>query len=879
MQVASVERIHLDKAIQLFDLINVANYNNFIVKGKKADYVSHNCGIMDEINFSAGPANAKLAANAMMKTYRAVKSRMKSRFISSGRPLPTILWMISSKKSENDFLEQYAKEVKDDPSTYIVDEPIWNVKPKGTYSTKTFKVAVGNKFLASKMIGDNEDVDSYIKQGYKIVDVPVDFKADFKKDVDGALMDIAGISASSSLKYLSVETMMETMLPDKNPFTTEILNIGTKDKLRIQDFFLPNLIKEKQFSKPIYIHIDMSQSGDKTGIAAIAIEGAKRIDENDPDAQPELYYKMLFGVDIKNPTDAQVDFAKTRQFIYYLKGLGWNIKCVSTDGFQSTDTQQRIAEHGINAKVLSLDRTPIGYEVLKSAINDKRVGLLNIEQLKKEAAEIQRDMKTGKIDHPENGCFTGDTKVSLVDGRDLTFTELVKEYEEGKVNYVYSFNHTTKRVEPKLIKKAWMTIKDANLVEVKLDNDEVIRCTPNHKFMLRDGSYVEAKDLQSGQSLMPLYRKVSHKGLTGYRLYYEPIEEVWHYEHRQFVSKPNDRIKKDEVVHHINFNKLDNTPNNLRVMSRQSHTLLHNRNQSDEERLKRSLSVKKWHEEHRNTIEYEIRADKTRQSIFANLGSEAANKRADKQKRILAIEEIFNVEWDKLSHSEKNRLGNKYSRMIDPTIQQRISSTLSKRHKEGLFDKAIVALKKHNESVKGKPRSAEDKEKMRAAHKRIKEYKNHKVVSVRYLDYTADVYDIEVEDNHNFALSSGIFVHNSKDLLDAVAGALWSASMDKDSYVYQHGEDLITSLEINMTPSDNKMQVMKDLHDMLAQDAQKAKEDAAKIVKRAEEKKLVNLTNMTEEQKQAYTNQTMLDADDDDDVYTPTRLDDSIILF
>lgn len=522
MQVASVERIHLDKAIQLFDLINVANYNNFIVKGKKADYVSHNCGIMDEINFSAGPANAKLAANAMMKTYRAVKSRMKSRFISSGRPLPTILWMISSKKSENDFLEQYAKEVKDDPSTYIVDEPIWNVKPKGTYSTKTFKVAVGNKFLASKMIGDDEDVDSYIKQGYKIVDVPVDFKADFKKDVDGALMDIAGISASSSLKYLSVETMMETMLPDKNPFTTEILNIGTKDKLRIQDFFLPNLIKEKQFSKPIYIHIDMSQSGDKTGIAAIAIEGAKRIDENDPDAQPELYYRMLFGVDIKNPTDAQVDFAKTRQFIYYLKGLGWNIKCVSTDGFQSTDTQQRIAEHGINAKVLSLDRTPIGYEVLKSAINDKRVGLLNIEQLKKEAAEIQRDMKTGKIDHPENG---------------------------------------------------------------------------------------------------------------------------------------------------------------------------------------------------------------------------------------------------------------------------------------------------------------------------------------------------------------------SKDLLDAVAGALWSASMDKDSYVYQHGEDLLTSLEINMTPADSKMQVMKDLHDMLAQDAEKAKEDAAKVLKRAEEKKLVNLTNMTEEQKQAYTNQTMLDADDDDDVYTPSRLDDSIILF
>lgn len=403
MQVASVERLKLEDSIQLYDLVNVSDHHNFIVRGKKADYVSHNCGIMDEINFQAGPANAKMAANAMMKTYRAVKSRMKSRFIVSGRPLPTLLWMISSKKSENDFLEEYAKEVKGDPSTYIVDEPIWNVKPKGTYSTQTFKVAVGNKFLASKMIRDGEDPLSYEKQGYRLIDVPIDFKADFLKDVDGALMDIAGISASSSLKYLSVETIKETLLPEKNPFTAEILNIGTKDKLRIQDFFQPELIPEELYTKPIYIHIDMSQSGDKTGIAAIAIMGAKKIDEDDPDAQPELYYKQIFGVDIKNPTDAQVDFSKTRQFIYYLKGLGWNIRCVSTDGFQSTDTQQQIAKHGINAKVLSLDRTPIGYEIFKSAINDRRVGLLNIELMLKEASEIQRDMKTGKIDHPENG--------------------------------------------------------------------------------------------------------------------------------------------------------------------------------------------------------------------------------------------------------------------------------------------------------------------------------------------------------------------------------------------------------------------------------------------------------------------------------------------
>ena len=34
------------------------------------------------------------------------------------------------------------------------------------------------------------------------------------------------------------------------------------------------------------------------------------------------------------------------------------------------------------------------------------------------------------------GCFTKDTKVLLADGRKLSFEELIKEYKEGKKNYM-----------------------------------------------------------------------------------------------------------------------------------------------------------------------------------------------------------------------------------------------------------------------------------------------------------------------------------------------------------------------------------------------------------------------------------------------------------
>jgi intein/homing endonuclease len=49
---------------------------------------------------------------------------------------------------------------------------------------------------------------------------------------------------------------------------------------------------------------------------------------------------------------------------------------------------------------------------------------------------------------------------------------------------------------------------------------------------------------------------------------------------------------------------------------------------------------------------------------------------------------------------------------------------------------------------------------------------NHKVISIKELDTTEDVYDIEVDGNHNFALSAGVFVHNSKDSADAFCGSV-----------------------------------------------------------------------------------------------------------
>ena len=57
------------------------------------------------------------------------------------------------------------------------------------------------------------------------------------------------------------------------------------------------------------------------------------------------------------------------------------------------------------------------------------------------------------------------------------------------------------------------------------------------------------------------------------------------------------------------------------------------------------------------------------------------------------------------------------------------------------------------------------------------------VLSNILIDRDCDVYDLEIEDNHNFALAAGVFVHNSKDISDSLAGAFYNALSHKQSLI------------------------------------------------------------------------------------------------
>ena len=186
------------------------------------------------------------------------------------------------------------------------------------------------------------------------------------------------------------------------------------------------------------------------------------------------------------------------------------------------------------------------------------------------------------------GCFLGDTKVALTDGRNITFKELINEEKIGKKNYCYTIGHDD-RIAIGEIKNPRITKQMAEVIKVVLDNNEEIICTPGHQFMLKDGSYKMAKDLTPDDSLMPLYRQYSKIGgritIEGYEMVFDSKTNKCIFTHslsdRYNLEKGVSLIEHGDTIHHKDFNKLNNNPDNLVRMKSREHlfyhtTMLHN---------------------------------------------------------------------------------------------------------------------------------------------------------------------------------------------------------------------------------------------------------------------------------------------------------------
>ena len=372
----------------------------------------------DEVNFGIGNNVEKQKAK-LKKMISQIDARMISRF-GKGTYLPTLNIIASSKDSEQAFMESYIdmKRQNESKTTLIIDEPQWIVRnDKGSPDDPgSFYVAIGNKFLAHELLPVNAtelEVEAYREKGYTLLKVPPIYREAFEDNLDLALTDNAGISTASSIKYISGVRLNQTKTDTyQNIFTKDIIEVGNnpEDRLQYANFFDLSRVNPSDKSKPLFIHLDMSTggsgNGDKTGIAGVWITG-KRPSQDGQSSGKELDFKLAFSVSIKAPKGFQISFEKNRNFIRWLKDVGFAVKGVSSDTYQSAQIQQQLKADGFHAEIISVDRVDKDkvckpYAFLKSAIYERQIKMYKkCDLLTDELTSLER-LTDGHIDHPKN---------------------------------------------------------------------------------------------------------------------------------------------------------------------------------------------------------------------------------------------------------------------------------------------------------------------------------------------------------------------------------------------------------------------------------------------------------------------------------------------
>ena len=799
-------------------------------------------GIGDELNFFRIIQQSKRSQEGeydpAQRLYDTISRRIKGRFMKSGLTLGKF-FLLSSAQYPDDFIERRVKEAEEDGSLgntiKIIRKSIWQAKRDvmitgyPVFSKKTFRVEIGTSKRGSRLIDEYDRKTSEVKQVIepsvaegKIINPPIDLYDDFFRNIEGAVRDFGGETTRAIAPFFTDVSVIYDAIKQSlytHPWTREETTLRDGSQLEIDRLFEREKDKEGNATgkwkpryhseKARYWHGDLAESGDSAGLSIIHIAGWRQIMDSQGKTEDRPIFMADLMLRINPPPGEQITFSDIRIVLFILRDHGMYLYKGSCDSFQSTDFLQIMESNGLVCDKLSIDRDVAPYTVLKDAFFDRRIIMYNYEPVITELIRLERNKD--KIDHPPNGCFTGDTKVALLDGRNVSFEDLVREYSEGKKNWAYSIDFSNKKIVSKEILNPRKTFDANKLLEITLNNGEKVRCTAEHRFMLSDGSFIEAQYLKADDSLMPLYRKYSNDGLLGYELLYSPFEEVWHYTHTYFTGK----IQRGFVRHHVDFNPKNNNPENIKIILRNEHKKKHNNETLDYTKISKSLS--KYYLENKINPVFLSRNEKIRQTL-RNKDSKQNHWRKFKEDKLMYI---FYRLLRRLFWKKRISEALKQSHKIFPEIWENSRKALQKFNLSEIGRNTHAeAFRKVNERIrkgeikrsswikgltKEDPRVTkciEGAAKVRRGTKKINgKYVriNHKIIDIKEIEGTFPVYDLTIEGTENFALSSGVFVHNSKDVADSLAGAVFNAFMNEASTEYMRSR-VPVSLEHPIRP-------------------------------------------------------------------------------
>lgn len=376
-------------------------------------------------------------------------------------------------------------------------------------------------------------------------------------------------------------------------------------------------------------------------------------------------------------------------------------------------------------------------------------------------------------------CFSGDTRVALVDGSAPTLEELAERGERGEQFWGYSLGPHGRIIVTLL--DAPRYIGRDSLAEIVLDNGESIFCTPDHEFIARDGQMKEAGQLRPGYSLMPLYRQAAR----GYEMVYQPLNghlfpthrlaDEWNLRHGIYEDLPGTHR------HHLDGDRRNNRPWNITRMDASEHIRLHNQE---------SYGSDFDPDEHGAAIREAL----NRLSLDPEWRKQFGDAQRRRALRFWEEDEYAETRAALLEQrrnpSDETRLAHRLAmlrRYSDPAERERQSELMklawanddgSRRQKQAEIARRINLRSEITEdtvraaldeigSLRGAARLLNcDRAVFRRFPDVIRAFKgqplndNHKILEIREVSGDHDVFCLTVPEAGNFALEAGVFVSN-----------------------------------------------------------------------------------------------------------------------
>lgn len=324
---------------------------------------------------------------------------------------PGALCFLGQARYEGDFMDRWLATMERDarPSVYHRRLKRYEMNPEDVAEMRagrTIRVLVGAPGYSSRVLEDGERAGRDYPRDARVETVPEVYEHLFRDDPDMYLREICGISTGVISPFLAKREKIAAAFRRGRRLRQWVDEPNVRLSERDLPEWLGEVIAECRGEHQHYVHVDLSTSKDRCGIAVVRVSGLEYVQDPDNPDTPERvpHLEVVAACSIQPTGTSQIDPAEIRTWLMELGTLhDVEIGGVSYDGYQSKESQGRWRAAGTRVAEVGTDRTTEVYDQFRTALYQDRVDIVANGILSEELHDLEYHAEKDRVDHPPKG--------------------------------------------------------------------------------------------------------------------------------------------------------------------------------------------------------------------------------------------------------------------------------------------------------------------------------------------------------------------------------------------------------------------------------------------------------------------------------------------